>query len=61
MHSLLARDLASAVAVDRARLAFRRRVVPAAAATECGCDIVPARSVKAVVRPKSRSREAVCA
>ena len=63
MHSLLARDLATAVAVDRARLASRRRVAPAPAATECGCDITPSRSVKAVVRPakaRLREAEAVC-
>jgi hypothetical protein len=60
MHSLLARDLASAVAVDRARLALRKRVASAPAATECGCDIVPARSVKAVVRPGAKAAEAVC-
>ena len=63
MHSLLARDLADTVVRDRARLAFRKRVAPAPAATDCGCDVLPAHSVKAVVRPHTRSpkAKAVCA
>ena len=64
MHSLLARDLADAVVRDRARRAFRKRVVPAPAATELGSEVIDARSVRAVVRPstkpRSREAEAVC-
>jgi hypothetical protein len=64
MHSLLARDLATAVADDRAQLASRRRVPPAPAAPECGCDIVAAHSVMAVMRPAAKARlreaEVVC-
>jgi hypothetical protein len=63
MHSLLAPDLAATVVRDRVRFARRKRTAPAPAATDCGCDIVPAHSVKAVVRPAVTPRpreEAVC-
>ena len=64
MHSLLARDLADTVVRDRVRFAARRRAAAPPAATGCGCDIVPAGPVKAVIRPgKAHSPEAepVCA
>jgi hypothetical protein len=64
MHSLLAPDLAATVVRERVRFARRKRTVPASVATDCGCDIVPAPSVKATVRPattpRPREAEAVC-
>jgi hypothetical protein len=64
MHSLLAPDFATAVVRERVRFARRRRNAPAPVVTDCGCDIAPAHSVKAVVRPTAKSHrreaEAVC-
>jgi hypothetical protein len=64
MHSLLAPDFATAVVRERVRFARRRRNAPAPAVMDCGCDMVPTHSVKAVVRPAAKRRpreaEAVC-
>jgi hypothetical protein len=51
MHSLLVRDLATAITVDRVRFGADRRAAAASTATERGHDIAPAHSLTAVVRP----------
>jgi hypothetical protein len=64
MHSLLARDLATAVVRDRVRSARRRQAAPAPAVQDCGCDTRRAHSVKAAVTPvavpRTREAEAAC-
>ena len=50
MHSLLVRDLATAITVDRVRFGAARRAAAAPTGTTDG-DSVPARSVTAAARP----------
>ncbi len=56
MHSLLARDLAQAVARDRLSSAAWRRSAAVESTPECGCGAAPTLAKRLILRRTDRSR-----